>query len=178
MVREASATRTGPAALAACATVLVACGGCGLPGWTTVRVGHASLREAPSFAGVKGGTAIDLSWDFLAVVSGGAVVPHHGDAVGYVCVGLNWGVGVATILHPERQWLIAYTYVGYWNWPDLPENDGVLTGVRIGARAPIHLPGRGHLGLEASFDMKWLNDASENDDARLDTLSFGVSALW
>jgi hypothetical protein len=123
-------------------------------------------------------TVLELSWDFGYLLGVGTYLPRDGDSPRYVCVGLDWGALLAQGgMHPERQYLIAYTYVGHWDWAASPKEDGLATGVRLGARIPLPAKGDRKVALEVSYDWKWLKDVSGSEDARIDTVCLGVALI-
>jgi hypothetical protein len=168
----------GVAALAACAMVLAVCGGCRLYGWNTLRAGHVSVDGGHAVgARLDGATALELSWDMGSAVSVGTFIPRDGEACNYFAWGVDWGMLSSMGPHYERQWLIAYTYIGHWRWPDAPERDGLMTGIRLGVRVPDQGTKHRPLSVEASMDWRWLNDAAGEADAELETVAFGVALV-
>ena len=170
--------RTGAMSLATCACIVTVCG-CVLGGCFTFRVGSGSFENVPSPIANPGDvTALELSWDFAYLVGVGTYLPRDGDSPRYVCFGLDWGALIPQGgIHPERQYLIAYTYVGHWYWAASPEEDGRATGVRLGGRIPLHRGGDWDVALEVSYDWKWLKDVSGSEDARIDTVWLGVALI-
>lgn len=90
-----------------------------------------------------------------------------------ISIDLGYPLALPRIMQTGNNlWLVLRPLVGYWNWPDSPEGDGLLTGVVVGLawydRSDIH-------GLSVNYGWLWLNDAEGEDDARLETLCFSFS---
>jgi hypothetical protein len=130
------------------------------------------------------GNGFEISWDCFVTTRLGRYFPERGRGISTFSVGfdpaefLMHGVGGGHY-NTENMFLKVEPVIGYWSWPDAPEERGLLTGIRLGYRAIFPRKGsRRMTGLVLTWQHLWLNDAAGEADAEFETAGVAFEFFW
>jgi hypothetical protein len=118
-----------------------------------------------------------LSFDVFYVIGVEMLESKEDGGLLLTYVGLNWGALLG--LEVEKMYAVLEVLVGRWSCDQTGEDNGLLTGVRIGVRTPV--PPEPNQRFSVAFSLHaeklWLNDAYGEADLGLEGLAVGAGCV-